>query len=95
MRVRITSATSVADGAGGRYEYGQVLDLDDSLAQAWIDAGHAEKATGTPVTDRGRTRREATRRAPRTTGKKAAGATGGEAEATGPAGAQTPPPGGD
>ncbi|MEQ4610323.1 hypothetical protein ABMX48_29495 [Streptomyces cavourensis] len=47
------------------------------------------------MTDRGRTRREATRRAPRTTGKKAAGATGGEAEATGPAGAQNPPPGGD
>ncbi|MGW3437058.1 hypothetical protein ACWDB3_07740 [Streptomyces bacillaris] len=94
MRVRITSATSVADGAGGRYEYGQVLDLDDSLAQAWIDAGHAEKATGKQLTDRGRTRREATRRAPRTA-KKAAGATGGEAEAIGRAGAQNPPPGGD
>uniref|UniRef100_UPI001E40CB6E hypothetical protein n=1 Tax=Streptomyces sp. DH8 TaxID=2857008 RepID=UPI001E40CB6E len=81
-RVRITSATSVADGAGGRYQHGQVVDIDDVLAASWIAAGHAESAKDEPTAGRPKTRREATRRAPRTTAKKAAGATGAEAAAT-------------
>lgn len=70
-RVRITSATSVADGAGGRYQHGQVIDIDDTLADAWIAAGHAEAAKGAPLGDQGPgSRRQATRRAPRSTAKK-------------------------
>ncbi|WP_228181986.1 hypothetical protein [Streptomyces anulatus] len=80
-RVRITSATSVADGAGGRYQHGQVVDIDDGLAKAWIAAGHAESSKDEPATGRPEGRREATRRAPRTTAKKAAGATNSDAAA--------------
>ncbi|MCM2390191.1 hypothetical protein [Streptomyces albipurpureus] len=45
MRIRIISVTSVADGAGHRYESGQVVHVPDGLAQAWITAGHARPAT--------------------------------------------------
>lgn len=43
MRIRITSATSVSDGAGHRYRGGQVVDVDDDLAAAWVAAGHAAR----------------------------------------------------
>ncbi|GAA3301318.1 hypothetical protein [Streptomyces cinereospinus] len=90
-RIRITSATSVSDGAGNRYGHGQAVEVDDELAAAWIAAGHAEPDTGKPTSDgKGADkpvrqaadgRRRATRRAPRDTSAKAAGATDAEAAA--------------
>ncbi|KMS69796.1 hypothetical protein ACH49_25995 [Streptomyces leeuwenhoekii] len=88
-RIRITSVTSVSDGAGRRYGHGQVVEVDDELAAAWIAAGHAEPHSGTPtsqsadrpVRQAADGRRRATRRAPRDAGAKAAGATDAEAAA--------------
>ncbi|GGV86732.1 hypothetical protein GCM10010294_67720 [Streptomyces griseoloalbus] len=90
-RIRITSVTSIADGAGHRYGHGQVVEVDDELADAWIAAGHAEpdssrattkgKGAGKPVRQARDGRRQATRRAPRDTSAKAAGATDAEAAA--------------
>lgn len=67
MRIRITALTSVSDGAGGRYESGAVVDVDDVLAAAWIDAGHAEPTepdAAEPEPEPGPPKR-AVRRAPR------------------------------
>lgn len=90
-RIRITSVTSVSDGAGHRYGHGQVVEVDDELAASWISAGHAEpdssksttkgKGAAKPVRQAADGRRQATRRAPRTTAAKAAGATDAEAAA--------------
>lgn len=90
-RIRITSVTSVSDGAGHRYGHGQVVEVDDDLATAWIAAGHAEpdsskpttkgKGAAKPVRQAADGRRQATRRAPRTTAAKASGATDAEAAA--------------
>ncbi|WP_030744458.1 hypothetical protein [Streptomyces sp. NRRL F-5135] len=68
MRIRITAVTSVSDGAGRRYWSGQVTTVDDDLARAWIQAGHAVPADrATKTEDRtkpsGR-KRTATRQAP-------------------------------
>lgn len=46
MRIEITADSAVADGQGNRYQRGQTVDVDDALAQSWIDAGHAVKADG-------------------------------------------------
>lgn len=72
-RIRITSVTSVADGAGRRYTHGQAPEVDDDLAAAWIAAGHAEPYTAAKRGKGGR--QQATRPAPRNTAKTAAGAT--------------------
>lgn len=86
-RIRITSVTSVSDGAGRRYGHGQVVEVEDKLAAAWIAAGHAEPHSGKPtsqdrpVRQAADGRRRATRRAPRDAGAKAAGATDAEAAA--------------
>jgi len=87
-RIRITSVTSVSDGMGHRYGHGQVVEVDDELATAWIAAGHAEpdsskptakgKGAAKPVRQARDGRRQATRRAPRDTSAKAAGATDAE-----------------
>ncbi|PWJ07921.1 hypothetical protein DKG34_10990 [Streptomyces sp. NWU49] len=87
-RIRITSATSVSDGAGHRYGHGQVVEVDDDLAAAWIAAGHAEpdssksttkgRGADKPVRQAADGRRRATRRAPRTAAAKAAGASDAE-----------------
>ncbi|MFC8442670.1 hypothetical protein ACFUJT_31485 [Streptomyces griseoincarnatus] len=81
-RIRITSVTSVSDGAGHRYGHGQVVEVDDDLATAWIAAGHAEpdrgkrtaKGADKPVRQAADGRQKATRRAPRNAAAKAAGA---------------------
>jgi hypothetical protein len=44
MRIEITAAPSVADGKGRRYRTGQVVDVDEGLARAWVAAGHARRA---------------------------------------------------
>ncbi|GGZ27979.1 hypothetical protein [Streptomyces nitrosporeus] len=75
-RIRITSVTSVSDGAGRRYTHDQTPEVDDDLAVAWIAAGHAEPYTAKRSTRGGR--QQATRPAPRNTAKKAAGATSSE-----------------
>jgi hypothetical protein len=70
MRIRITAVTSIADGAGHRYRSGQVVDVDDDLAAAWITAGHAVQADGQqapPASPKQAAKRAATRRAPRRT----------------------------
>ncbi|WHX19824.1 hypothetical protein QFW82_23635 [Streptomyces malaysiensis subsp. malaysiensis] len=73
MRIRITAVTSIADGAGNRYRSGQVADINDALATAWITAGHAQPAEpadgqqAPPDTPKQASKRTATRRAPRTT----------------------------
>ncbi|MGK5529357.1 hypothetical protein [Streptomyces sp. URMC 129] len=73
MRIRITAVTSVADGHGNRYGHGQVADLDEDLARAWLAAGHAEPATEQDQDEapapRPARKRTATRRAPRTGGR--------------------------
>ena len=46
MKIEITADSAVADGKGNRYRRGQSVDVDDALAQSWIDAGHAVKAAG-------------------------------------------------
>ncbi|URM90413.1 hypothetical protein LUW75_10860 [Streptomyces sp. MRC013] len=85
MKIEITSVTSVSDGAGRRYRHGQVVDVDDELAAAWIQAGHATRATAKPAAGakvgqgKGGQRR-GTRQAPRTT-------------STAPAGPPSTPPG--
>lgn len=66
MRIRITAVTSVADGAGNCYRSGQVADVADDLATAWIAAGHAEPTDTAPATAKQARKRTATRRAPRT-----------------------------
>jgi hypothetical protein len=81
-KIRITSVTSVADGAGHRYNDGQVAEVDETLATAWIAAGHAEPYTATKrETGKGKPtgRRQATNTPPRNTATKAAGATSAEA----------------
>ncbi|GGV80477.1 DUF7302 family protein [Streptomyces thermoviolaceus] len=68
MRIRITAVTSVSDGAGHRYRSGQVADVTDDLAAAWIAAGHAEQADEEqtpPASPKQAAKRTATRRAPR------------------------------
>lgn len=71
MRIRITAVTSVADGRGRRYRSGWEGDVPDQLGRAWVAAGHAEALEGQdgeePHSEREkpRTRRTATRRAPR------------------------------
>ncbi|MFI8988657.1 hypothetical protein ACIG63_27215 [Streptomyces antimycoticus] len=73
MRIRITAVTSIADGTGNRYRSGQVADVNDDLATAWIAAGHAEPAEqpdgqqAPPDTPKQASKRTATRRAPRKT----------------------------
>lgn len=47
MRIEITADSAVADGQGNRYRHGQTVDVDDALAQSWIEAGHAVEAGGT------------------------------------------------
>ncbi|MFC8176532.1 hypothetical protein [Streptomyces sp. NPDC057325] len=74
MKIRITSVTSVSDGAGGRYRHGQVVDVDDDLARSWIAAGHARPADETDDETQERKasaqhKRTATKRAPRTAKK--------------------------
>jgi hypothetical protein len=84
-KIRITSVTSVADGAGHRYNDGQVAEVDETLATAWIAAGHAEPYTATKRetgTGKPTGRRQATNTPPRNTAKKAAGATSSETEQT-------------
>ena len=44
MKIEITADSAVADGKGNRYRRGQTVEVDDTLAQSWIDAGHAVKA---------------------------------------------------
>jgi hypothetical protein len=81
-KIRITSVTSVADGAGHRYNDGQVAEVDETLATAWIAAGHAEPYTATKrETGKGKPagRRQATNTPPRNTATKAARATSAEA----------------
>lgn len=58
MRIRITSVTSISDGAGNRYRSGDVVTVDDALGRSWVAAGHATAADGGA-------KRAATRRAPR------------------------------
>jgi hypothetical protein len=82
-RIRITSATSVSDGAGNRYGAGQVVSVPDDLATAWLAAGHAEpyeaavpqRQVGTSRRQAADGRRRATRQAPRTAATKTAGVT--------------------
>lgn len=82
-RIRITSVTSVADGAGRRYAYDQTPEVDEDLAAAWIAAGHAEPYTAKQNSGGGKGgRQQATRPAPRNAAKKAAGATSSEAGKT-------------
>ncbi|MFD0344013.1 hypothetical protein ACFVH0_36005 [Streptomyces sp. NPDC127117] len=66
MRIRITAAGSVSDGAGLRVQSGQVVTVDDDLARSWIAAGHAiEETTSDSVRTGGQGKQTATRRAPR------------------------------
>ena len=45
MKIRIVASTTISDGQGHRYRQGQVADVDDELAHAWIEAGHATEAS--------------------------------------------------
>lgn len=65
MRIEILAVPSVADGAGNRYRTGQVVDIDEDLARAWVDAGHARSTSGKQAA-----KRTATRTAPRTADQK-------------------------
>lgn len=64
MKIRITAATTISDGAGGRYRQGQVADVDDQLAKSWIEAGYAEPAKDRPAATEPET---ATNEPPKTT----------------------------
>ncbi|MCX4686768.1 hypothetical protein OG401_21045 [Kitasatospora purpeofusca] len=88
MRIRITAVGSVSDGEGLRFRHGQVVDVDDDLAAAWIRAGHAvrERAPG-PVPKAAAVVAKAARRA---TGRKPPRAA--ERPSAPPTGT-TPPPG--
>lgn len=77
-RIRITSVTSVADGAGHRFTHDQTPEVDEELAAAWIAAGHAEPYTARRASGGKGGRQQATRTPPRNTAKKA-GATSSEA----------------
>lgn len=78
-RIRITSVTSVADGAGRRYTHDQTPEVDEDLAAAWIAAGHAEPYNAKRSSNGKGGRQQATRNPPRNAAKKAAGATSSEA----------------
>lgn len=66
MRIEIIAVPSVSDGKGLRYRTGQVVDVDDDQARAWVAAGHARRTSG-----RQADKRTATRRAPNTAKSKA------------------------
>lgn len=92
-RIRITSVTSVADGAGRRYTNDQTPEVPEELAASWIAAGHAEPYTAKRSGGGGKGgRRQATRTAPRNTAKKAAGPSS-EAGKNADAEETDPPPG--
>ncbi|MFG2683157.1 hypothetical protein [Streptomyces sp. NPDC048392] len=66
MRIEITAIPSVSDGMGLRYRTGQVVDVDDDQARAWVAAGHARRTSGKQAA-----KRTATRQAPNTAKSKA------------------------
>jgi hypothetical protein len=65
MRIEILAVPSVSDGAGNRYRTGQIVDIDEDLARAWVAAGHARSTSGKAAA-----KRTATRPAPRTAAPK-------------------------
>ncbi|MFD5050871.1 hypothetical protein ACFWMH_10570 [Streptomyces tendae] len=66
MRIEIIAVPSVSDGKGLRYRTGQVVDVDDDQARAWVAAGHARRTSGKQAD-----KRTATRQAPNTAKSKA------------------------